>query len=84
MEEQELLLSLDVVSLDTMIPIDEAIKVIKDLTDQKTARLVDYALDAPFSASKENSTNKHVGWLWAHHSPQSLPTCSWRILNKKL
>ena len=48
MDENEILLSLDVVSLFTMIPINEAIKVIEDLTDQETTELVGLCLRPTF------------------------------------
>ena len=46
MEEDEILLSLDVVSLFTMIPIKEAIRVIEDLTDPETSQLVGLCLNS--------------------------------------
>ena len=48
MEENEILLSLDVVSLFTMIPIKEAINVIEDLTDPETSQLVGLCLNSTF------------------------------------
>ena len=45
MEENESLLSLDVVSLFTMIPIKEAINVIEELTDPETSQLVGLCLN---------------------------------------
>ena len=46
MEENEILLSLDVVSVFTMTPIKEAIKVIEDLTDLETSKLTDLCLNS--------------------------------------
>ena len=48
MDENELLLILEVVSLFTMIPINEAIQVIEDLTDQETCELVGVCLRSTF------------------------------------
>ena len=48
LDENELLLSLDLVSLFTMIPIDEAIKVIENLTDQEMGGLVSLCLRSTF------------------------------------
>ena len=52
MDENEIFLSLDVVSLFTMIPIKEAIKVIEDLTDLKTSKLVGLCLNSTFFSFK--------------------------------
>ena len=60
MDENEILLSLDVVSLFTMIPIDEAIKVIENLIDHETAELVSLCLKSTFSAFKESFMNKRA------------------------
>ena len=48
MKENDILLSLDVVSLFTMIPIKEAINVIEDLTDPETSQLVSLCLNSTF------------------------------------
>ena len=48
MGENEIFLSLDIVSLFTMIPIKEAIKVIEDLTDPETSKLVGLCLNSTF------------------------------------
>ena len=48
MDENELILSLDVVSLFTMIPIDEEIKIIENLTDHETTELVGLCLRSTF------------------------------------
>ena len=48
MEKNEILLSLDVVSLFTMIPIKEAINVIEELTDPETSQLVGVCLNSTF------------------------------------
>ena len=48
MEENEILLSLDVVSLFTMIPIKESINVIEELTDPETSKLVGLCLNSTF------------------------------------
>ena len=48
MEENEILLILDVVSLFTMIPIKEAINVIEELTDPETLHLVCLCLNSTF------------------------------------
>ena len=43
-ERDDILVSFDVVSLFTKIPLDEAIQVIKDVTDLGTAKLVEIFL----------------------------------------
>ena len=48
MEENDILLSLDVVSLFTMIPIKEAINVIEELNDPETSQLVGLCLNSTF------------------------------------
>ena len=48
MEENEILLSLDVVSLFTTIPIKEAMNVIEDLTDPETSQLIALCLNSTF------------------------------------
>ena len=48
MEEEDILLSLDIVSLFTMIHIKEAISVIEDLTDPETSLLVGLCLNSTF------------------------------------
>ena len=52
MEENEIFLSLDVVSLFTMIPIMEAIKVIEDLTDLETSKIIGICLKSTFFSFK--------------------------------
>ena len=62
MDENKIFLSLVLVSLFTVIPIKEAIKVIEDLTDLETSKLV--GLCSHFLVSRVNFMNKLVKWLW--------------------
>ena len=48
MKANEIFLSLDVVSLFIMIPIEESIKVVEDLTYPKTSKLVSLCLNTTF------------------------------------
>ena len=52
MDDNEIFLSLDVVSLFTMIPIKEAIKVIEYLTNPETSKLVRLCLNSIFFSFK--------------------------------
>jgi len=69
-----LLVSFNVVSLYTKVPINEAISVINRITDDDTAKSVGLCLSSTFSASKGNSMNMHVVFLWDPHYPLLLLT----------
>ena len=48
MEESDILVSFDVVSLFTKIPLDEAVKVINDVTDPETTKIAEVCLWSTF------------------------------------
>ena len=52
-KEENTLLSFDVVSLYTKIPIEEAIKTIKEITDEETTELVSVFLRSTFFTFRE-------------------------------
>ena len=53
-KEDELLVSFDIVSLYTNIPVDEAVDIIKSITDTQTANLVRICLKSTYFSYKGN------------------------------
>ena len=48
LRESDIILSFDVVSLYTQIPVNEVIDIIKDLTDEETTNMVKVFLDSTY------------------------------------
>ena len=58
LKDNDILVSFDVVSLYTKIPVDEAITTIRDLTDDDIAKLVEVCLKTTFFTFQQVFTNK--------------------------
>jgi hypothetical protein len=59
-EDDEILVSFDIVSLYTKVLVDHAINVIEDITYIKTAKLVKICLKSTYLATKEISMRKFM------------------------
>lgn len=81
LEKNDLLVSFDVVSLFTKIPINEAVEVINEITDQETAKLVEICLKSTFFSFQGEIYEQTCGV--AMRSPQLSSICLWRVLKTK-
>lgn len=72
------MVSFDVVSLFTRMPIREIMSLLSWYFEEHILRLFCHVL----TASYFSSMNKLTAWLWVHHCLWPLPTSSWRTLRR--
>ena len=70
-DKDDILVSFDVVSLFTKIPIDRAMNVIRNITDPGTANLIELCLKSTFFSFQGEVYEQTCGSLW---DPPSLPS----------
>ena len=82
LDDHDLMVSFDVVSLFTKITIPEALNIISQFVQRKPFILLNFVSPLLFSISKVNSMNKLKALPWDLVYPMLLPTYLWNTLKQ--
>jgi hypothetical protein len=81
---RDILVSFDVISLFTMVPLEEALRLLSRHFDEAILRLFRHVLTSSFFSFSGQLYEQTDGVRWVRRSPLSLQTISWNTLKKWL